>query len=53
MITSGNERAIIWGDVAIHPAQVTEPDWNVMFDMDGDVARGPKWRSLTASKLKG
>jgi glyoxylase-like metal-dependent hydrolase (beta-lactamase superfamily II) len=39
LITSGDERAMLLGDVAIHPAQVTEPDWNAMFDMDGDVAR--------------
>ncbi|MCA1647314.1 MAG: hypothetical protein LC797_18270 [Chloroflexi bacterium] len=29
---------MIWGDVVIHPAQVSEPEWNVMFDMDGETA---------------
>jgi hypothetical protein len=38
LITSGDARAMLLGDVVIHPAQVTEPDWNAMFDMDGDVA---------------
>jgi glyoxylase-like metal-dependent hydrolase (beta-lactamase superfamily II) len=42
MITSGAERVLIWGDVAIHPAQVTEPDWNAMFEMDGELARATR-----------
>ncbi len=33
-IASGGERALILGDVAIHPAQVTETDWSALFDMD-------------------
>jgi glyoxylase-like metal-dependent hydrolase (beta-lactamase superfamily II) len=37
-IVSGGQRALILGDVAIHPAQVTEPDWAVIFDMDQQLA---------------
>ena len=37
-IVSGRERAFIMGDVAIHPAQVTEPDWSSLFDMDQPLA---------------
>jgi glyoxylase-like metal-dependent hydrolase (beta-lactamase superfamily II) len=33
-IVSGGQRALILGDVAIHPAQVTETDWAVIFEMD-------------------
>jgi glyoxylase-like metal-dependent hydrolase (beta-lactamase superfamily II) len=39
LVTSGGERVLIWGDVVIHPAQVSQPEWNVMFDMDGETAR--------------
>lgn len=33
-IASGGERALIIGDVATNPAQVSEPDWEFAFDMD-------------------
>jgi glyoxylase-like metal-dependent hydrolase (beta-lactamase superfamily II) len=38
VIASGGERAIILGDVLLHPAQVTEPDWLSRMDMDGEAA---------------
>lgn len=38
-IASGGQRAILLGDVVLHPAQVTEPGWNSMFEMDPEVAR--------------
>jgi glyoxylase-like metal-dependent hydrolase (beta-lactamase superfamily II) len=34
MVSSGGQRAIILGDVAIHPAQVTEADWYFVFELD-------------------
>ena len=37
-IVSGGQRALIIGDVAIHPAQVTETDWSALFDMDQQLA---------------
>jgi glyoxylase-like metal-dependent hydrolase (beta-lactamase superfamily II) len=37
-IVSGGQRALIMGDVAIHPAQITEPDWSAIFDMDQQLA---------------
>ncbi len=37
-IVSAGQRALIMGDVAIHPAQVTEPSWSVLFDMDQALA---------------
>jgi glyoxylase-like metal-dependent hydrolase (beta-lactamase superfamily II) len=53
LISSGAERALIWGDVAIHPAQVTEPDWNVMFDMDGEAARATRRAVLDRVEREG
>ena len=37
-IESGGQRALIIGDVAIHPAQVTETDWSFHHDMDQPLA---------------
>lgn len=37
-IVSGGQRALILGDVALHPAQVTETDWAVIFEMDQALA---------------
>ena len=39
-IVSGGERALILGDVACHPAQITETDWSMKtpLDMDAEVA---------------
>jgi glyoxylase-like metal-dependent hydrolase (beta-lactamase superfamily II) len=37
-IASGGQRALIMGDVAIHPAQVTETEWSALFDMDQQLA---------------
>lgn len=33
-IDSGGERAMICGDAILHPAQVNEPDWPFVFDVD-------------------
>lgn len=38
MVASGGERALIQGDVLIHPAQVTEEDWTPLFDGDPETA---------------
>jgi hypothetical protein len=29
---------MLLGDVVLHPAQITEPGWNSMFEMDPEVA---------------
>ena len=34
LVSSEGKRALIEGDVLIHPAQVTEDDWNCHFDYD-------------------
>ena len=38
-IESERERALLVGDALLHPAQVTEPEWSSMFDMDPDQDR--------------
>jgi glyoxylase-like metal-dependent hydrolase (beta-lactamase superfamily II) len=53
LITSGGERALIWGDVAIHPAQVSQPEWNAMFDMDGETARATRAAILDRVEAEG
>ena len=35
-IESGGERVALVADTLLHPAQITEPDWSSMFDMDPD-----------------
>ena len=37
-IVSGGERALIIGDVATNPAQVTETEWEFFADMDPSLA---------------
>jgi glyoxylase-like metal-dependent hydrolase (beta-lactamase superfamily II) len=38
LVSSGGEQALVAGDVIVHPAQVTEPTWNVAFDVDKEQA---------------
>jgi glyoxylase-like metal-dependent hydrolase (beta-lactamase superfamily II) len=45
-IDSGGEHAMLVFDALIHPAQVTEPDWCSMFDMDPDQDRRTRRRLL-------
>ncbi len=53
LITSGDERAVLTGDVVVHPAQVTEPDWNLMFETDGEVARQTRHGLLARIEAEG
>lgn len=53
MVSADNERALIWGDVAIHPAQVSQPELNAMFDMDGAVARQTRSTVLDRVEAEG
>jgi glyoxylase-like metal-dependent hydrolase (beta-lactamase superfamily II) len=41
-IASGGEEALLVVDVILHPAQVTEPDWSSMFDMDPERDRATR-----------
>jgi glyoxylase-like metal-dependent hydrolase (beta-lactamase superfamily II) len=38
LVSSGGEQALVLGDVFAHPAQVTEPTWNIHFDADKEQA---------------
>lgn len=49
-ILSGGQRALITGDVAVHPAQVTETDWPMRFDMDQELA--PKVRRQVLDRVE-
>ena len=46
LIVSSGQRALIQGDVLIHPAQVTEPDWCPLFDGDFEAAIQTRKRIL-------
>ena len=45
-VSSQGERALIQGDVLIHPAQVTEDDWNSIFDFDHERATATRRKLL-------
>jgi glyoxylase-like metal-dependent hydrolase (beta-lactamase superfamily II) len=34
LVSSGGEGLVVVGDAIVHPAQVTEPTWNIVFDTD-------------------
>ena len=52
-LVSGGQRALIMGDVAIHPAQVTEPSWSVLFDMDQALAARVRRQFLDRVEAEG
>jgi len=47
VVSSRGQKAIILGDVLAHPAQVSEPEWTFVFDMD------PEMAVVTRKKLLG
>jgi glyoxylase-like metal-dependent hydrolase (beta-lactamase superfamily II) len=49
LIDSGGERALLVGDVWLHPGQVTEPSMECSFDMQPDVAR--ETRAALATRI--
>jgi glyoxylase-like metal-dependent hydrolase (beta-lactamase superfamily II) len=53
LVSSGGERGILLGDVAIHPAQVTEPEWNTMFELQPDIAIQTRRRTLDRIEAEG
>lgn len=38
LVGSGGEQLLVAGDVVVHPAQVSEPTWNIVFDADKEGA---------------
>jgi glyoxylase-like metal-dependent hydrolase (beta-lactamase superfamily II) len=53
LVRSGEEAALLWGDVANHPAQVGEPDWGPGSDVQPEVARGTRRRLLDRIETEG
>jgi glyoxylase-like metal-dependent hydrolase (beta-lactamase superfamily II) len=45
-IRSQGREAVLVADTLLHPAQVTEPDWSSMFDMDPEQDRATRRRLL-------
>ena len=52
-VTSQGQRAFIEGDVLIHPAQVTEQEWNSRFDADWPVSNRTRSRLLDQLESEG
>ena len=46
VVSSGEDRAVILGDVMHCPLQVSAPEWGVLFDVDSDLARRTRERVL-------
>ena len=46
LVTSQGKQAFIEGDVLVHPAQVTEDDWNCHFDYDWPLATQTRRKML-------
>jgi len=38
LVESGGDELLVAGDVVVHPAQVSEPTWNIVFDADKEGA---------------
>ena len=53
LVRSGDDAALLWGDVANHPAQVGEPDWGPGSDVQPEVARGTRRRLLDRIENEG
>ena len=53
MVSSGGERALIQGDVLIHPAQITETDWTPLFDNDAEPAIATRRKMLDELEING
>ena len=53
LVRSGDAAALLWGDVANHPAQVGEPDWGPGSDVLPEVASGTRRRLLDQVETEG
>ena len=52
-IESGGERSLLIADALLHPAQVTEPDWISMFDVDPEQERRTRRELLDQLESEG
>ena len=46
MVTSLGQSALIQGDAFVHPSQITNEDWNSLFDTDSDMATDTRRKLL-------
>jgi len=53
LVRSAEEAALLWGDVANHPAQVGKPDWGPGSDVQPEVASGTRRRLLDQLESEG
>ena len=53
LVSSQGQKALIQGDVFIHPAQVTEEDWSPLFDGDADVSTMTRGKVLDQVEADG
>ena len=53
LVRSRGEWALIQGDVVVHPAQVTEDDWNCIFDYDWPLSTQTRRRLLDDVETQG
>jgi len=51
VVSSGRHRALLIGDVAHCPMELTEPDWQAVFDVDPELAQ--RTRESLARELEG
>ncbi len=45
-VQSGDDRAVLSGDVMHHPVQIERPDWNSIYDQDRDKAQATRQKLL-------
>jgi glyoxylase-like metal-dependent hydrolase (beta-lactamase superfamily II) len=53
MVASGSERAVLVGDILICPIQVSEPELEVMFDLDPALAERTRENALREAEADG
>ena len=53
LVSSQGQEALIQGDVLVHPAQVTEDDWNCHFDFDWPLSTDTRRKMLEDIETKG
>ncbi len=53
LVSSQGQKALIIGDVVLHPAQVTEETWSAAFDMDGNQAIATRKQILDRLESEG
>ncbi len=53
LISSQGQQALIQGDVLVHPAQVTEDDWNCHFDYDWPLSTETRRKMLAEVESQG